>query len=251
MERTVYCSCKTRWTCVVHEAQKRFINNKWPLDAALAQCRTGDMHYSAMRCIIRSLIKKIGLNPSNYGTHSERSGGTSEMFIEGRGATFIKAFNWWRNLGSVFAYIKPNNPDLLKYFPSFAAYRASRLKESGLANKVDSQWDAMFIEWNKQQKKIARVRNRERIFAQAARSSGPVKGPLNSSTVQNRLPLGNPKNLSGPAAQLNSRGVKMHHRPMNFSRYTNYRSSDKRVNMKQSVPKYVKTSVGWRSNPYR
>ena len=35
-----------------------------------------------------------------------------------------------------------------------------------------------------------------------------------NTTVQNRLPLGNPLNVIGPAAQLNSRGVKMHHRPM-------------------------------------
>ena len=251
MERTVYCSCNTRWTCIVHEAQKRFINNKWSLDAALAQCRDGDMHYSAMRNIVRSLIKKIGLNPSNYGTHGARSGGTSEMFIEGRGATFIKAFNWWKNLGSVFVYIKPNNPDLLKYFPSFTEYRISRLKESGLSDKIDSQWDAMFSEWDNQRKKVARVRNRNRILAQAARCSGPVRGPLNSSTLQNRLPLGNPSNLVGPAAQLNSRGVKMHHRPLNFSEYTNYNSSHKRVNMKHKKPKFVKTSVGWRANPYK
>ena len=251
MERTVYCSCNTRWTCIVHEAQQRFSNNKWSLDAALAQCRDGDMHYSAMRCIVRSLIGKIGLNPSNYGTHGARSGGTSEMFIEGRGATFIKAFNWWKNLGSVFAYIKPNNPDLLKYYPSFSQYRDSRLRESGLADKVDAQWDEMFIEWNNQRRKIVTARNRARVLAQAARCGGPVRGPLNSSTVQNRLPLGNPTNLMSPAAQLNSRGVKMHHRPMNFSEYTNYTSSHKRVNIKRNKPKFVKTTVGWRTNPYK
>ena len=109
--------------------------------------------------------------------------GTSEMFIEGRGATFIKAFNWWKNLGSVFAYIKPNNPDLLKYYPSFTHYRISRLRELGLADRIDAQWDGMFIEWNNQRKKIATARNRARILAQAARCGGPVRGPLNSSTV--------------------------------------------------------------------
>ena len=67
----------------------------------------------------------------------------------------------------------------------------------------------------------------------------------------NRLPLGNPTNLVGPAAQLNSRGVKMHRRPMNFSEYTNYGSSFKRINVKRNKPKFVKTSVGWRANPYK
>ena len=47
-----------------------------------------------MRKIIRDLILKVNLIPSNYGTHSPRSGGTSESFIVGHGATFIKTFNW-------------------------------------------------------------------------------------------------------------------------------------------------------------
>ena len=38
---------------------------------------------------------------------------------------------------------------------------------------------------------------------------------------------------------------------MNFSEYTNYKSSHKRVNMKHKKPKFIKTSVGWRSNPYK
>ena len=108
MERTVYCCCHTPWTCIVHMAQKRFLSKKYAPGAALAQCRTGDMYYSAMRCIVRDLIKKIGLNPKNYGTHSLRSGGTSELYIEGRSSIFIKNFCWWNNLNSIFIYIRPN-----------------------------------------------------------------------------------------------------------------------------------------------
>ena len=130
-------------------------------------------------------------------------------------------------------------------------YRASRLRESGLADRIDAQWEAMFVEWDNQQKKVARTCNRDKILAQAARCSAPVRGPLNTSTVQNRLPLGNPANISGPAAQLNSRGLKMHRKPMNFSEYTNYSSSHRRVNVKRNKPKFVKTTVGWRSNPFK
>ena len=248
MERTVYCTCHTKWTCIVHVAQNRFWNNKWSWDAALVQCRDGDMYYSAMRKIVRDLIKKIGLNPSNYGTHGPRSGGTSEMFIEGHGATFIKTFNWWKNLGSVFQYIKPNNPDLLKYVSSFEEYRASRRREAGRETGFDSQLDNVWVEWNNQCKKINRARRDNNILAQAAKCSAPIRGPLNTSTFQNRLPLGNPRNSSGPAAQLNSRGVSMHRRPMNFEKYTNYASSYKKVHVKKPV--WVKTSMGWRCNPY-
>ena len=77
------------------------------------------------------------------------------------------------------------------------------------------------------------------------------KGPLNNTSVQNRLPLGNPSNVSGPAAQLNARGLRMHRKPMNFSEYTNYSSSHRRVNVKRKLPKFVKTTVGLRSNPYK
>ena len=63
--------------------------------------------------------------------------------------------------------------------------------------------------------------------------------------------LFNPTNMTGPAAQLNSRGVKMHHRPMNFSEYTNYNTSHKRVNIKLCKPKLIKATVGWRVNSYK
>ena len=64
------------------------------------------------------------------------------------------------------------------------------MKRVRLIDKIDSQWDAMFSEWDNQRKKVATVCNRNRILAQAARCSGPVRGPLNSSIIQNRLPFG-------------------------------------------------------------
>ena len=48
----------------------------------------------------------------------------------------------------------------------------------------------MFSEWDNQRKKFAKVRNRNRILAQAARCLGSVRGPLDSCTIQNRLPFG-------------------------------------------------------------
>ena len=237
MERTVYCSCGTPWTCVVHMAQKRFINNKWPLDAAAVQCRTGDMYYSAMRTIIRYLIKKIGLNPENYGTHALRSGGISELFIEGRGAIFIKNFVWYKNLNSIFIYIKPNNPDLLKFVPTFTAYRESRLRESGLSDKVDKHWEDIWKEEKEQSNKVKRSRKNSVKLTQASFLQGPVRGSLNRTSRQHRLP--NRINVN-----------KMSIKPTRHV-YTDYRVRVKKPVIKPNNNPLIKTSVGMRRNPFR
>ena len=127
MERVVYCCCKrTNWTCaytcVVHMAKQRFEKYSYFNTAALLQCRSGDMHYRAMLAIVKSLIKRIGLNPDNYGTHSFRSGGTTELFLEGKQAIWIQHFGWWNNIGSVMIYIRPNNLDLTKFVNSTLEY---------------------------------------------------------------------------------------------------------------------------------
>ena len=278
MERTVYCSCHTPWTCIVHMAQRRFINNKYPLDAALAQCRTGDMHYSAMRSIVRSLIEKIGLDKSKYGTHSLRSGGTSELYIEGRSGIFIKSFGWWKNLGSIFVYIKPNNPDLLKFVPTYTQYRESRVKESGLTDKIDQHWHDIWTEIDKQQKKVRSARRVNTRLAQSARIHGPVRGPLNRTTFQNRLPISTQHQRTGPSAQWAAQGQSLHRSNKGKYSYTNYQARGIRMrppsrpaprpvasNVNQRIfppvarPRvgndnnnnFVLTSVGFRQNPYK
>ena len=190
MEKTVYCSCNTPWTCIVHMAQERFRKKNYHPDDCLFQCRTGDLTYSAYRTIIRSLVAKIGLNPANYGTHSLRSGGVSELYIEGRSSIFIKTFCHWHNMGSVFIYIKPNNPDLLHFVPSFTEYRESRLKKTGLSDFVDRHWESMWTEVDQEQKKIRKARRTARKRAQLARVPGPVRESLNNTTFQNRIPMG-------------------------------------------------------------
>ena len=233
MEKTVYCSCNTPWTCIVHLAQERFKNKNYHPDSCLFQCRTGDLTYTAYRAIVRSLIAKIGLNPANYGTHSLRSGGVSELYIEGRSSIFIKTFCHWHNMGSIFIYIKPNNPDLLKFVSSFTEYRESRLRETGLSDFVDKHWESMWTEVSQQQKKIRKVRKKARQRVQLTKVPGPVRGSLNNTTFQNRIPIGNQRIQRGPAAQLNSRGTVLH--TQHPHQYTDYAKLVKR----QRVPKVV------------
>ena len=135
MERTVHCSCNTDWSCIVHTAQAWLRNKLLPPDQALLQGRNGDMTFSSMMCIIKTLIAKIGLNPDNYGTHSCRSGGTTEFFLEQRSGLWIQNFGGWKNLGSVQVYIKPNNPDLKKFVNSTVEYTEQREKEGRGSSK--------------------------------------------------------------------------------------------------------------------
>ena len=223
MERTVECTCNSPWSCVVHLGQQLFKNNNLPLSAAACQCRTGDMHYSAMRCIVRSLIKKIGLVPGNYGTHSLRSGGTSELFIEGRSAIFIKNFVWWNNLSSIFVYIKPNNPDLLHYVPSFASYRKQRLRNLDSSDFIDRHWNEVWENIDKENSKKRRGRRTAIAQIRAALRPGSKRISRKKAKASRFIP--------------------------DTSQYTDYARLGYSATKGQVA--YVKTTVGWRKNPFR
>ena len=288
MERTVDCTCGTPWTCVVHLGQKLFINNKLPLSAAACQCRTGDMYYSAMRCIVRSLIKKIGLDQKNYGTHSLRSGGTSELFIEGRSAIYIKNFVWWNNLSSIFVYIRPNNPDLLHYAPSFVEYRKQRLRETGLTDFIDRHWRDVWKDMDKEIKKQKRGRRaavkrtesalgkgnravgqfqRQQVglgqsgHGQVVQPQGQQVSPFRGQPMQHfhghqmrpqAYSQGGRQGAPWMRSQLRPQGrppVQHRMRKPNPHQYTNYA----RIGFfpARSRVSWVKTSVGMRANPFR
>ena len=173
MERVVYCCCKhTKWTCVVHTAQIRFQNNHYNKEDALLQCKSGDMHYRAMLSIVKSLIKRIGLNPKNYGTHSCRSGGTTELFLMGKQAIWIQNFGWWNNIGSVMIYIRPNNPDLLKFVNSTIEYKELREKEGGKLDKREKDLSDLQLEIEKQNKKGRKGNRVSKVLKRASVVSG-------------------------------------------------------------------------------
>ena len=162
MERTVYCSCKKGWTCIVHFAQNMFKGKTISPERALVQCRTGDMTSSAMMNIINTLTAKIGLDPTNYGTHSCRSGGTTEFFLEKKSALWIQQFGWWKNLSSVQHYLKPNNPDLDKFVNSTTEYIELRGKQSLESDSLNYQkhtknQQAMNRQENKRRRGYARL----------------------------------------------------------------------------------------------
>ena len=261
MERTVECSCHTPWTCIVHEAKRLFTKHPLRPEDAAAQCRTGDMYYGAMRKIVQSLIEKIGLEKSNYGTHGLRSGGVSELFTEGRDGIFIQHFCWWNNIGSVQIYIKPNNPDMSRYISSYTEYRRSRLKESGLASQVNKNWEAVWNEIRLEKQKIAKTREVARNLMWASRTQEPVRSVLNQGVIQHRLPQVQQGTQGGPLSARNDAHMAMNRSGIRQHQYTNYTALSEqqaeKAEEKQHVyqntndPRGVQTTMGWKRNPYK
>ena len=174
MERVVYCTCGvTKWTCLVHEAKKYFDKHYLPPEAALVQCESGDMHYKAMLNIVKSLIEKIGLDPDNYGTHSCRSGGTTELFLIGKQAIWIQNFGWWNNIGSVLIYVRPNNPDITQVFGSMVEYQELRTKEGKALANNQVDLTKLQLQVATQNNKKRRSSNTHKTMLSAAFMSGP------------------------------------------------------------------------------
>ena len=184
MERVVYCCCETtKWTCVVHVAKQRFEKYNFSDNCALLQCKSGDMHYRAMLKIVKDLIKKIGLDPKNYGTHSCRSGGTTELFLVGKQAVWIQHFGWWNNIGSVMIYIRPNNPDLAKFVNSTLEYTELRAEEGGLLDQREKDLTELQQEVVKQKRKRTKGNKTSKIVKKAAVLSGLANTTVTSANI--------------------------------------------------------------------
>ena len=135
MHRTVYCSCDTPWTCLpcyAYWVYKTRIDNGADMNEPFIMNNGKHMTYDYMQRKIKKLLEKLGVDPSSYGTHSLRAGGTTEMYLAGYNIIEIRNFVWWRTLESVLGYIRPHNPDMEKFVPDFEAYCKSRRNKSAI-----------------------------------------------------------------------------------------------------------------------
>ena len=142
MDRTIYCTCHTRWTCFPCYADKVIKFNKKHLQVKGSDPimkRDGKMiSYNDWWHIIQALMAQIGCDPEDYGTHSLRAGGTSERDIMGESPLELQHFGHWKTLDSVFTYIRLNNPDMTKFVSTFDKYVKQRRKECRLSsNQID------------------------------------------------------------------------------------------------------------------
>ena len=158
MDRTVYCTCHTPWSCVVcigFKYYKKYCN--LPSTAGFLRKLDGTaITYNYLQDLVKKLVCKIGLNPDDYGTHSCRAGGTSELFLAGKTAVWIQNFGRWKNIGSIHTYIRPSNPDLRKFVSSVSEYcRLRKLEGVDVAHTFD---DLSASVVNSQQQSVKRYK---------------------------------------------------------------------------------------------
>ena len=133
---------------------------------------------------------------------------------------------------------------------------------------IDNHWQSIWQETKNERQKITKSRKAAKIQAILHQVNGPVRGALNKSTFQNRIPMGHPPGKAGPAAQLNSRGRHLH--TQNPHQYTNYQKistveqaqipSREKPNAVEPQPTHpvvpqqkttwVHTTMGWKKNPF-
>ena len=133
MQRTRFCECHTAWPCVVHLGLKYFLMFPKNIgnDSTFIRKENGDpCTYKYALSTIKEACSLVGIDPQYYGTHSCRIGGVSEFFLEGKRASWIRSFAYWKNIKSVLIYIKPNNPDLDLFVSSVAQYTLLRQNDT-------------------------------------------------------------------------------------------------------------------------
>lgn len=135
MHRVVKCTCHLKWKCIVHEFKNYAISCKkvhapWA-PAIGGKGRFDTVNYNRMLTIVKAVIKEMGYDESNYGTHSFRAGGATELHCEGRSPHYIKNFGHWASMTSVDGYIRPRNGDMDDFIPDMDEYCDRRRAETG------------------------------------------------------------------------------------------------------------------------
>jgi hypothetical protein len=135
-ERAAYCTCKQGITCLPHHAwritkekrDKYGHTDDTPL--ITIDNTTKLMPYQKFLIKLKNAYKAIGLNPDDVANHSLRSGGASEMAVEGWMEFEIQRFGRWESINSVKHYIQGNCADLKQFINiPFDIYRAMRINK--------------------------------------------------------------------------------------------------------------------------
>ena len=141
MTRIVKCTCQTKWSCVVHnlkgylygfDLKKPTLNKIKQLEEPLIGSSNKPLTYDKMQKTLKKVVIEAGYDPDNYGTHSFRAGGATELHCEGRDLIYIKEFGHWKSMDSVYGYLRPRNADRHNYIIDWDKYCAYRRKETGL-----------------------------------------------------------------------------------------------------------------------
>ena len=91
--------------------------------------RGGAVTYDNAEKFVKRIVSLIGLNSTEYSTHSDRHGAVAEMILEGRSKPYIKNFGNWRSTEGLERYTNATNPDLIQMGIIPAVYKAEREKQ--------------------------------------------------------------------------------------------------------------------------
>ena len=131
LQRTVYCKCHTKWAdlcvvCLSWRMLKKEMNQEKKDKPVILDTKGHHVTYNSQLRFVKAVVKNLGLEPDEYGTHSMRAGGATEAFLSGHTALEIQQFGEWECLGSVLRYIRPKNPDLKIFDFSCGTYEKLR-----------------------------------------------------------------------------------------------------------------------------
>ena len=134
LQRTVYCKCHTKWAdlCVVCLSWRTLRAELWEGEKSqpvIQDVQGRPVTYNSQLSFVQAVVKNLGLDPSEYGSHSMRAGGATEAFLSGHTALEIQQFGEWESLGSVLRYIRPKNPDLRLFKLSCSTYENLRREQ--------------------------------------------------------------------------------------------------------------------------
>ena len=141
MQRTCKCTCHLKWDCVVHKLKlylldtlDKFRDPNAPVIGSVSNVLT----YSRYMRVVKAICKELKWNAKNYGTHSFRAGGATELHCEGRDPLAIQQFGHWKSMPSVLGYVRPFNTDIKKFILIWDDYCMNRRREvgSGSQNNV-------------------------------------------------------------------------------------------------------------------
>ena len=125
MQRTCKCTCALKWACVVCELRAYLLTdlNKFnDPNAPVIGTATQVLKYRRYLDVVHAVCKQLGWVASNYGTHSFRAGGATELHCEGRDPISIQHFGHWKSMSSVLGYVRPFNSDMHQFISVWDEY---------------------------------------------------------------------------------------------------------------------------------
>ena len=118
--RTLYCECKKygKRYCCVHTL-KEILKNRMGTEhchEAIFLNRNGyPVTYNQWQKLLKILCNAIGIDPKYYPSHSLRIGEATDRSMRGEPIERIMKFIGWKHRKSAMIYIRPDNPDFVKF----------------------------------------------------------------------------------------------------------------------------------------